>query len=203
MIQLFNDTIIQWFNYSMIQYTNYLNMETNIIAELRILPKAKSEDLIKSLELERTEEEVRFLWTKKIKTSYIDHYPQFLKTNTKLINTFNPNGFMLLYDLIKFLRQVKGIDLEDVRSQKFNTLIIELRDETGVLIDYEKAGQLIPQFNLLQISKEELFDFDADIKAANDIRQDVIFHQINQIKALGNALKLIKEGEMLFLRGFY
>ena len=178
-------------------------METNIIAELRIIPKEKFEDLIKALELERKEEEVRFLWTKKIKTSYIDHYPQFLKTHTKLINTFNTGGFLLLDDLIEFLRKVKGIDLEDDRSQKFNTLIIELRDETGVIIDYEKAGQLIPQFDLLKVTKEELFDFDADIKTANDIGQDVIFHQINQIKALGNALKLIKEGEILFLRGFY
>ena len=178
-------------------------METNIIAELRIMPKEKFDDLIKALELERKEEEVRFLLTRKIKTSYIDHYPQFLENHTKLINTFTANGFLLLDDIVKFLKKVKGIDLEDNRSQEFNALLIELRDEYGILINYEKAKQLILQFETLQINKEELFDFDVNTKAATDINQDVVWNQIDQIKELGNALNLLKEGEMLFLRGFY
>jgi hypothetical protein len=179
------------------------NNEINLMAELRLIDALKLNELVKAAELERIEEEVRFLWTKKKKVSYIDHYDDFIQNHTNLLAAFDYSGFLLFDDMYRFLKEVKHIDFKSENYYKYEDHFIELRDESVILIDYLMAQNIIPQFEALIVSKEELFDFNPDTKAMTDIKPEIIAGQIHQIKELGRLLKRITRAELLFIRSFY
>ena len=105
--------------------------------------------------------------------------------------------------MYRFLKEVKHIDFKSESYYKYEDHFIELRDESVILIDYLMAQKLIPQFEALIVSKEELFDFNPDTKAMTDINPEIIAKQIHQIKELGRLLKRITRAELLFIRSFY
>ncbi len=177
--------------------------EENRMAEFRLMDATKLNRLIEAAELERVEEEVKFLWTKKLKVSYKDNYFTFLEDETKLITFFDYSGFLLFHDLINFLKDAHKIEIEQPEYEKYRDELIELRDEGAVIIDYYTAQKIIPAIENLNISKEEIFAHVPDAKATNDIQQNTVQNQIKQIKTFANLLKQIKAGEVLFIREFY
>ncbi len=177
--------------------------EESRMAEFRLMDTTKLNRLIEAAELERIEKEVKFLWTKKIKSSYKDNYPDFLENETKLIDFFDYSGFMLFYDLVGFLKDVHNFEIEQPDYKKYRDELIELRDEGAIIIDYFQAQKLIPLLENIELSEEEIFEHVPDAKAMNDIKQGLVQNQINQIKKFSKLLKQIKTGEVLFIREFY
>lgn len=177
--------------------------QENRMAEFRLMDATKLDKLIKAAELERVEEKVKFLWTKKIKVSYKDNYPTFLENETALIDYFNYSGFLLFNDIKEFLKNAYSIEITKEIYEKYHDELIQLRDEGATIIDFYMAEKLIPLLENLKVSKEEIFEYVPDAKAINDIKNNVVQNQINQIKKFSNALKQIKAGEVLFIREFF
>lgn len=177
--------------------------ELNLLAELRLINVLKLDEFMKVAELERIEEEVRFLGIKKKKVRYIDNYNRFIQKHTKILSKFDYSGFLLFDELYRFLKEIKHINIKSEHYYKYEDHFIELRDELVILIDYLKAQSLIPKFESLKLSEKELFDFNPEIKAMSDIKPDVVIKQINQINELGRLLKHISQDELLLIRSFY
>jgi hypothetical protein len=158
------------------------------IADFRLLDTVKLNELRDNAEIKVEQK----LFEKKT----IDHYWNYLNSNSKQLKDFEYSGYIFA-DLLVFLEENKGIDLLNGRYKDIADHISERRSNFTTILTYDHREAFLNKLNPDDFTIDELIAFNKDFSEQDD--PVLAEAELAGIKALKDSLDQLSSDNQIVL----